>query len=564
MNAPQWVSWLKQAEQLFDQKQFDEASNLAEQVLRHNPDCAAAHQVLGLVATERGQPQDALARLERALALQPDLVPSHNGLGRCCALLDDLDRALHHFNAALAIQPEHAFAHFNRATVWLKQGRYADGWLEYEWRWNCGLVARPQIPRPRWDGSPLNGRSILVHTEQGLGDVLQFVRFLPGLQRRGGRIVLACQKALQPLLRPLPCVDEWFPVDEPGSINFQLCVPILSLPGLLGVDETNIPTTVPYVPVDRDRCEKWRPRVEDLPGFKIGLAWQGSPTFKGDVHRSIPLRWFAPLGVLPGVSLVSLQKGPGEEQIEPNRAQLPLHVFEGLDRDGAFLDTAALMQYLDLVITSDTAIAHLAGALGRPVWVLLSAGSDWRWLVGRSDSPWYPTMRLFRQKALGDWAGVVAEVAAALQTEIAARRGALAGKSRGELLQVPISAGELIDKITILEIKQQRLPTEAGRANVRHELQLLEAVWQATLPPAAELPALTGELKQINEALWDIEEEIRQCERAGDFGEKFIALARSVYQTNDRRSAVKRQINGLLRSTIREEKSYGSDKEPEP
>jgi hypothetical protein len=424
MNVPTWWSWLKQAEQLFDQKQFDSATNLAEQVLQHNPDCAAAHQVLGLVASEGGRPQEALPRLARALALQPDLVPSHNGLGRCFGLLGNLERALHHFNTALALQPDHALAHFNRATVWLKQGRFRDGWVEYEWRWNCGLVARPQIPRPRWDGSPLAGRSILVHTEQGLGDVLQLVRFLPQLQQRGGRVVLACQKALQPLLRPLPCVDEWFPVDEPGAINFQLYVPIFSLPGLLGVEESNIPSAVPYLPVDRDRCEQWRPQVTALPGFKVGLCWQGSPTHAGDAHRSLPLRSLAPLARVPGVSLVSLQHGTGEEQIEANRPQLPLHLFAGLDRDGAFLDKAPLMQHLDLIITVDTSIAHLAGALGRPVWVLLSTGSDWRWLVGRSDTPWYPTMRLFRQRTLGDWAGVVAEVAAALQVEVAAGGGA--------------------------------------------------------------------------------------------------------------------------------------------
>jgi len=559
MSTPDWVSWLRRAEQLFEQMQLDEAANLAEQVLRLNPNCAAAHQVLGLVGVELGQPQDAQARLARALALLPDLVPSHVGLGRCFALRGDLDRALQHFNTALYLQPEHPFAHFNRSTVWLKQGRYRDGWLEYEWRWNCGLVARPKIPRPRWDGAPLDGRAILVHTEQGLGDVLQFLRFLPQLQRQGGRVVLACQKALQPLLGPLACVDEWFPVDEPGPINFQVYVPLLSLPGLLGIDEATIPVAIPYVPVNLERREQWRPRIESLPGFKIGLCWQGSPTFKGDNQRSIPLASLAPLGAVPGVSLVSLQKGAGEEQIEPQRAQLPLQVLAGLDRDGAFLDTAAVMQHLDLVITSDTAIAHLAGALGRPVWVLLSVGCDWRWLVGRADSPWYPTMRLFRQRALGDWAGVLAEVVAALQAEVAAaRQREVAGGAvpAGEPLRAPVSAGELLDKITILEIKQQRLASEAGRGNVRHELLLLEAIRQASLPASAELAALTAELKRINEQLWEIEDAIRLCERAGDFGERFVGLARSVYQSNDRRSALKRQINTLLGSALVEEKSY--------
>src|SRR5262249_40429871 len=154
------------------------------------------YQVLGLVDSETGRPQDAIPKLHRALALRPNLVPTHNGLGRLYTLLGELDRAEWHFDAALVLDPAHAFAHFNRALVWLKRGKYRAGWVEYEWRWNCGLVAKPNIPRPRWDGSPLNGRSLLVHTEQGIGDVLQFVRFLPLLKKQGGRVVLACQKAL--------------------------------------------------------------------------------------------------------------------------------------------------------------------------------------------------------------------------------------------------------------------------------------------------------------------------------------------------------------------------------
>jgi len=425
VTVPDWLDWVQQAQVLFDQKQLDEAATLAERALQINPDCAQAHQVLGLVYSEREGPQEAIGRLAWALALQPDLVPSHNGLGRCYYLLGDLDRALEHFNTSLYLQPDHAPAHFNRAMAWLKQGRFREGWLEYEWRWNCGLVARPDIPRPRWDGSALDGRAIMVHTEQGLGDVLQFVRFLPQLQRRGARVVLACQKALQALLRPLPCVDEWFPIDEPAPITFQLYSPLLSVPALLGVEAETIPRSVPYLRPDPDRLERWRPWIEGLPGLKVGLCWQGSPTFKGDQLRSIPLAQFAALTAVSGLTLVSLQKGPGEEQIEPNQQRVPLEVFADLDQDAAFVDTAAIIHHLDLVITSDTAIAHLAGALGRPVWVLLSVGSDWRWLVGRSDSPWYPTMKLFRQRSLGDWALPIHEAAAALRAWPTPRHGAM-------------------------------------------------------------------------------------------------------------------------------------------
>jgi hypothetical protein len=421
MAAPDWQTLARQADQLLGQKKLDEAAAAAEGALRLNPGCALAHEVLGLVLQARGRPREALVRLGQALALQPGIVRAHNEIGRCHYLLDDLDRALHHFEMALFLQPNFASAHFNRGTVLLKRGCGREGWLEYEWRALGGLVQWPVIPLPRWDGSFLAGRSILIHTEQGIGDVLQFVRLLPALKRQAARVVFACQKALHTLLRPLACVDEWFPIDEPGKISFQTYSSLLSLPFLLSVEEATIPREVPYVAADPQRVEHWRPRMAALPGFKVGVCWQGSPTFQGDSLRSIPLAQFAPLAEVPGVTLVSLQKGPGVEQIGPNREKVPLVVFDDLDRDAALVDTAAIVQHLDLVVSSDTSIPHLLGALGRPVWVMLQMGCDWRFGIGRADCPWYPTMRLFRQKSLGDWAGVFAEVAAALRIEAAAR-----------------------------------------------------------------------------------------------------------------------------------------------
>jgi hypothetical protein len=428
MLTADWLAYTRQAEQLFDKRQFDEAAELAERAVRLNPGGAPAHQVLGLVALERARPREAIPRLKRALALRPDLVPSHNGLGQCHYLLGELDRALEHYDTAIFLRPDYAVGHFNRALVWLKQGRFREGWAEYEWRWACGLVKGPEVPCPRWDGSPLDGRSIFIHTEQGIGDVLQFARLLRTLEATSGRVVLACQKPLHALLRSLPDVDEWFPVDEPGKITFDLYSPLLSLPWLLGIDEATLPRDVPYIAAEPDRVERWGRRIEELPGFRVGLCWQGSPTFKTDSLRSIALEEFAPLAGVPAALLVSLQKGPGVEQIEPNRERVPLRTFADLDQDAAMVDSAAIMQHLDLVITSDTAIAHLAGALGRPVWVLLQVGCDWRWLADRADSPWYPTMRLFRQRVFGDWSGVFNEVVEALRAEIG--RGRQMGSHR--------------------------------------------------------------------------------------------------------------------------------------
>ena len=249
-----------------------------------------------MVDWRHGRPRDGAEHLRRALAVRPDLPAAHNGLGLCLAQLGDHDGALRQYDLALLLKPDHPHARFNRAMQLLRRGRYADGWVEYEWRWASGQLTWPTIPRPRWDGSSLNGRGLLIHTEQGVGNVLMFLRFLPRIkQSPGDRLVFACQKALQPLLRNIPWVDSWFPIDEPGAINFDVYLPMLSLPAVLGVGAADIPHPVPYVSPDPVLVEKWRPTIAALPGLKIGICWQGSPTFKGAQFRSIPLAEFAPL-----------------------------------------------------------------------------------------------------------------------------------------------------------------------------------------------------------------------------------------------------------------------------
>jgi hypothetical protein len=289
-----------------------------------------------------------------------------------------------------------------------------------------------------------------------------------------------------------------------------------------------------------------------LTGFRVGIAWQGDPSYRWDRDRSIPLRHFAPLGRVAGVRLISLQKGPGMEQLREVSGLFPvIDLGPRLDESaGAFMDTAAAMKNLDLVITSDTAVAHLAGAMGVPVWLALAFAPEWRWLLEREDSPWYPHMRLFRQSRRGDWEGVFARMAGELRRKI--------GAAAPLELHAPLAPGELIDKITILEIKMERIRDTTKLANVRVELAELAAVHERCLPSSAELAGLTSALKAVNEELWQVEDELRECERAGDFGPRFIQLARSVYQNNDRRAALKRQINEQLGSRLIEEKSYAA------
>jgi hypothetical protein len=335
--------------------------------------------------------------------------------------------------------------------------------------------------------------------------------------------------------------------------EFDLHVPLLSLPRLFGTTLENVPVDVPYLDAEPELVETWHRRLASYPGFKIGIAWQGNPKFRLDRVRSIPLAEFEPLADVPGVHLLCLQKGLGREQLAAPQRRFPVTDLSGqLDEStGAFVDTAAVMKNLDLVITSDTSIAHLAGVLGVPVWVALHDVPDWRWLLNRDDSPWYPTMRLFRQSSLGQWEDVFHRIAKALRE----RLGVSAGPSP---ITAEIAPGELIDKITILEIKSERITDAAKRHHVGTELSLLIVARDRSMPGSEELTRLAGELRSVNETLWRIEDEIRLCERVEDFGPRFIALARSVYRTNDRRAVLKRQINELLGSGIIEEKSYTS------
>jgi hypothetical protein len=314
---------------------------------------------------------------------------------------------------ALRIKPDFIDAHWSLALNLLLLGDFERGWPEYEW------LSPQTLLQPVWDGGSLKGRSILIYGEGGLGDQIQFVRYAPVVKRYGGTVIVSCRKPLLPLLASCPGIDE---LVATGSAlpAFDVQAPLMSLPWILKTSLSTVPADIPYLFADPRLQDKWQRRLRRYPGFQIGIAWQGNPEFLKDCPRSIPFVHFAPLAGLAGVRLLSLQKGAGIEQLEAAAMQFPVTVLgSGLDkRGGAFMDTAAVMKNLDLVITSDTAIAHVAGALGVPVWVALSHGAEWRWLLEREDSPWYPSMRLFRQTRPGDWEGVFARMAQELSKRV--------------------------------------------------------------------------------------------------------------------------------------------------
>lgn len=372
-----------------------------------SPDSAAAHYNLGNAYMAAALPAEAEACYRRALRCDPGFADAEANLGSALQAGGRHDAAIAAFDAAIARSPDAPDAHWNKAIALLSGGRYAEGWALYEWRWRAvaGLDL-PQLVEPLWDGGALDGRTILVICEQGFGDALQFVRYLPMVRARGGRVVLECPPMLEPLLSAQQDGYEVVAQGDPRPA-FDCWLPMMSLPRVFGTELGSIPARCPYLAA---------PAALSYPtaagnGFSVGLVWRGSLTNNRGRFRSCRLADFEPLLAVEGVTCYSLQT---ELSAEDRRTAASLPLVDLGSGFANFADSAAAVAHLDLVISVDTATAHLAGALGRPVWTILSATPDWRWLTDRDDSPWYPTMRLFRQRTAAGWAGTVSDVAAAL------------------------------------------------------------------------------------------------------------------------------------------------------
>ena len=405
---------------LKDQGNLDEAVACYRRALELKPDFADAHTNLGHALQDQGKLDEAVACCRRALELKPDFAEAHNNLGVVLRNQGKLDEAVACCRRALAVNPDYADAHTNLAMASLLVGDWQRGWAKYEWRLQTKNFIPRHFPQPSWKGEPLTGRTILLYAEQGLGDTIQFVRYAAVVKGQGAAVVVECQKPLAGLLEGCPGVERLIvPGDDLPAFDFH--APLLSIPGILKTTLETIPANIPYLFPRPLLLERWRERLTGLDGFRIGIAWQGNPAYSGDRFRSIPLRFFTPLAEIPGVRLVSLQKARAASNWLELRDLFPVTELGSRLQD--FIDTAAVMKNLDLVVTADTAPAHLAGALGVPVWVALSSAVDWRWLLDRSDSPWYPTMRLFRQKEPGNWQSVFEEIKAGILAMIRAAGG---------------------------------------------------------------------------------------------------------------------------------------------
>lgn len=398
---------------LMQQNKFEEAMKTFERALKITPDQPEILCNLGNLLRTQGKYDDAVETLSKAITLQPKLTEAHNNLGNALKSRGDWDDAMDSYQKALSLEPDNAETHWNRAQVLLLTGHFREGWTEYEWRTKCSdfqtLIWNPG--GPTWDGSNLDKKTILIYCEQGFGDSIQFVRYAQSLAALGATVIVRCPPQLQTLFQTVPGVDRAVTrTDKSAPYHFQAS--LLSLPRLLNTDMETIPAEIPYFSPPATAT-----RALDSGGKrKVGIVWAGSPSHKNDQNRSISLDYFIPLLDMEEFAFYSLQFGGQSKDIK--FFGLSDNIVDLQDDLDDFAATAAVMAELDLIISVDTSTAHLAGALGKPVWTLLPFVPDWRWLLGRDDSPWYPSMRLFRQTSPGDWQGVIDNVETALRQSL--------------------------------------------------------------------------------------------------------------------------------------------------
>jgi len=393
------------------QDRLDPAIETFHRILLQAPDYAEVHNNLSYIYERMGMLEEAIESARKAIQLKPFFPEGFNNLGTAYRTSGMIEEAIDAFDAAVRLQPEFPLARFNLGTSQLLNGDFQNGWEGYEHRGS--LVREPfKSDRPRWNGEGIRGKRLLICSDQGYGDAIQFLRYLPRLKAvTGGEIMFLTPAPLARLLAGFPGIDR-FAVEGETLPEFDYWVPLMSLPGFLKLDLSNLKTSPePYLSVSDELVEFWKSMLPEWSRglFKVGVVWQGNPQQSRDRLRSCPLTTFSRIFDVEGVAIISLQReGAGLAQLES--AELPGRMVEWGSRFGDFADAAAAVKNVDLVVSVDTAMCHLAGALGVPTWTLLASSADWRWFRGGIDSPWYPTMRLFRQPEWGDWEGLLGEV----------------------------------------------------------------------------------------------------------------------------------------------------------
>lgn len=389
---------------------LQEAIASYQRVLDLNPNHEKANLNFGISLKDMGQYDAAGKYFERAVQINPEYDIAYYNMGNISYFKGRFEEARQLYEKAVAITPEYADAHWNIALIDLLLGNYKDGWKGYEWRWRIeGLDLKREMSIPLWDGADISGKRLIIVAEQGFGDTIQFVRYIPMVRERGVQVFFQCQKELIPLLQNLRDIHEVCEFGSPLPETDFYCH-LLSLPCIFDTTLENIPSSIPYILSFEFQIKKWEERItNNADKLKVGIVWAGNQELARPYYdRSCTLQDFLPLIGSEDVAFYSLQKGDAASELNENPGSSK--VIDYTEEIHDFSDTAGLLHNLDLVISVDTAVAHLTGAIGKPVWTLLPFIPDWRWMLDRNDSPWYPTMRLFRQPSPGDWKSVISEV----------------------------------------------------------------------------------------------------------------------------------------------------------
>lgn len=422
MNPDNPSCYLNLGNIVHEEGKYEESMAWYEKAIRLNyADKRKAYNNLGVALTRLGRLNEAVEAFKRSIELDPLYHEAHNNIGETYKFLGEYDRALESYEQAVRLSPEFVPARWNRSMLYLLKGDFEKGWAEYEWRWQ-----RPNTPKRKidagmiWDGRPLHEKTLFVYEEQGMGDTLQFIRYLPLIRHLGGYVIFEVLSPMVRLVESFKGFDRlWVAirnVDTRPTDRFDFHIPLMSLPRIFNTRLDTIPKDIPYLQADPHLVRLWEKRLETKPGFRIGVVFAGHPEHANDAVRSTFLSSFSPLKKLKGLQIISLQKEKYEKWTDIS----PSEVF---DQDlgeeiSDFADTAAIIENLDLIISIDTAVVHLAGALGKEVWTLLPFSPDFRWMIDREDSPWYPTMKLFRQPQPGDWGAVFEKVGRCLEERL--------------------------------------------------------------------------------------------------------------------------------------------------
>jgi len=550
---------LARARTLRNHQFFDDAMQDYNVILGHEPQNTEVIFELGLLYAMRQNFVEAEHLFHQILTISPQYQNIDQNLAYVYRKQGKMDQSIQAYEKALKVHPTNHHIRYGLAEAYLTIGDFEQGFELYESRWKR-LPDTRNFSTRLWDGSDLTGKTILLRAEYGFGDTIEFIRYAAELKKMGSpRIILEAQAPLISLLSRCPYLDQVIALgSELPAFDFQ--VPLMSLPAMCKTSLATIPATVPYLKTEQALEHHWAQKFAHDTNFKIGICWQSGPYYDSFTSplskKNMQLEHFFPLTKIPGVSVYSLQKMSKHLNSLPHGILIHELGDDVDESNGRFMDTAAVMKQLQLIITVDTATAHLAGALGVPVWVTLPLVPDWRWMQERSDSPWYPSMRLFRQHKAGDWESVIEQILAALQTLVPTTNIKKAAAPLAGLVTAEIAIGELIDKITILEIKMREVKNQAKLKNIKTELEALKETYHHFVSPTQEIEELSKQLLDVNKKLWDIEDLIREKESKQHFDQEFIELARGVYFTNDQRCAIKRKLNDLVGSRIVEEKSY--------